>query len=124
MTTVTFFKEAGRESGNEVYLGFRASGHAGYAEYGSDVVCAAISALTESTAMGLNEVVRAKVRVTTDEDKGLLEAILEDGQSEETMQKAQILLVTLKKALTAIAEDRQFPGTIRITTKERRQNHV
>lgn len=120
MTTVTFFKEVGRE----VYSGFRASGHAGYAEYGSDIVCAAISALTESTAMGLQDVVRAKVRVTTDEDKGLLEAILEDGQSEDIIAKAQILLITLKKALTAIAEDRQFPGTIRIITKERRQNHV
>lgn len=120
MTTVTFFKEVG----SKVYSGFRASGHAGYAEYGSDIVCAAISALTESTAMGLTEVVGAKTRITTDEDKGLLEAILEDGQSEEIMEKAQILLITLKKALTAIAEDRQFPGTIRIITKERRQNHV
>ena len=38
-------------------MGFKAQDHAGYAREGSDIVCAAISALTQTTVVGLNEVV-------------------------------------------------------------------
>ncbi|MBQ9855288.1 MAG: ribosomal-processing cysteine protease Prp, partial [Clostridia bacterium] len=48
MTKVVFYSD---EKG--MIWGFEASGHAGYAESGSDIVCAAISALTQATAGGL-----------------------------------------------------------------------
>ncbi|WP_418627334.1 ribosomal-processing cysteine protease Prp [Anaerosinus sp.] len=34
-------------------VGFSAKGHAGTAKHGKDIVCAAISALTQTTALGL-----------------------------------------------------------------------
>ena len=40
MITVTIYKDSGQ------YAGFTARGHAGYAEEGFDIVCAAASALT------------------------------------------------------------------------------
>ena len=40
---------------NGATLGFECSGHAGYAEAGSDIVCSAVSALTAATANGLTE---------------------------------------------------------------------
>ena len=39
MITITVFKH------QDQYRGFRSSGHAGYAEEGSDIICAAVSAL-------------------------------------------------------------------------------
>ena len=60
MTTVTFHSGSGRLDG------FVVEGHSGYAEAGSDIVCAAISAavgLTECTineVMGLGAPVKAK----------------------------------------------------------------
>ena len=42
-------------------LGFSAKGHAGYADAGEDIVCAAISALTQATEYGLTEVIHAPV---------------------------------------------------------------
>lgn len=44
MTTVTVFK-----SKTDIYRGFSCIGHAGYAESGSDVVCAAVSVLVINT---------------------------------------------------------------------------
>ena len=37
MTNITFYKT------NNSFVGFRVSGHSGYAEEGSDIVCAGIS---------------------------------------------------------------------------------
>ena len=40
MTKITFFKH------HDVFYGFKESGHAGFAESGSDIVCSALSAMT------------------------------------------------------------------------------
>ena len=40
MTNITFYKT------NNSFVGFRVLGHSGYAEEGSDIVCAGISVLT------------------------------------------------------------------------------
>ena len=99
-------------------LGFEASGHAGYAEAGSDIVCAAVSALTQATAGGLSEVVKAPVQTKMNEDTGYLSCVIDSSCDGETLSKAQILLVTVKMALTEISRD--YPGTIRIIIRERR----
>ncbi len=59
MTTCEFFRE------NERITGFSVSGHSGYAEAGSDIVCAAISAAVSLTEATVNDVCggKAKVRV-------------------------------------------------------------
>ncbi len=99
--------------------GFKAQGHAGFSEYGKDIVCAAISALTQATAQGVTEVAKAKAKLTVDDDKGLLELEIVD-DSEEALKKAQILLKTLELALTSISQDEQYTGTVRIIYRERR----
>ena len=59
MTTVTFHSTGGRLDG------FAVEGHSGYAEAGSDIVCAAISAAVGLTEGPINEVwgLGAAVRV-------------------------------------------------------------
>ena len=113
MTRVTFFE---CEDGSLV--GFEASGHSGYGEYGSDIVCAAISALTQSAAQGIAEVVGAPILSKTNEDTGYLDCVIQIGATPKQLADAQILLKTLKMALTAISND--YPGTIRIIIRERR----
>ena len=113
MTKVTFFK---REDG--LLDGFEASGHSGYGVSGSDIVCAAISALTQAAAGGISEVVKAPAETRTDEDMGYFSCFLGANAAEEKRKNAQILLETLKMALEAISKD--YPGTIRIILRERR----
>ena len=71
MTTVRVFR---RPDG--AISGFDANGHAGYAEAGEDIVCAAVSALTEATLNGLQSVVKAPVMFERDEKRALLTACL------------------------------------------------
>ena len=115
MTTVTFFK---RKDG--LITGFQAEGHAGWADYGQDIVCAAVSSLTQSAWQGLEQVVGAKVESRIEPEKGLLRAMLTADQPDDIMEKAQILLKTLEMALTGISNDKQYSGTVRIMTRERR----
>ena len=43
-----------RKSGNE-YVGFSSKGHAGYAEEGYDIICAAVSVLTVNTINSIDK---------------------------------------------------------------------
>ena len=52
MTEITVFLKDGKP------IGFDAHGHTGYAECGEDIVCAAVSAITQTAAMGVSELVR------------------------------------------------------------------
>ncbi|MEW6244427.1 MAG: ribosomal-processing cysteine protease Prp [Bacillota bacterium] len=51
-----------RDGSGEI-TGFCVTGHAGLAESGNDVVCAAVSALTQTAVLGLKEVARVNPKV-------------------------------------------------------------
>ena len=111
--TVAFFRKA-----NGTLAGFRAEGHTGYAEAGSDIVCAAVSALTQSTLNGLRSVLKAPVMYEVDDQSAFLEARLAPEATQEQVEQAQLLLVTLLEGLQAIAKG--YPRNVRIFFEERR----
>ena len=114
MTTVAFFRSP--EYG---LIGFAADGHSGFAEAGSDIVCAALSALTEATLGGMTDVVKAPTMYQRDDENAFLTACLTPECTRDQLEKAQILLQTLLEAVQAIA--RQYPRNVRIIFKERRK---
>ena len=83
MTKIAFIHSEG------VLVGFDAHGHTGYADAGEDIVCAAVSALTQATVIGMQE---------------------------EHAQSARVLLETLRLSLSSICA--QYPGFVRLTTRE------
>ena len=112
-TTVTFVKRS-----DGALIGYRASGHSGYAAAGEDIVCAGISALTQSTLNGLQNVLKAPVMFDTDERTASLEAELTPEATEDQVERAQLLLETLLQGLQAI--ERSYPRNVRIFFEERR----
>ena len=112
MTTVTVFR---RPDGS--LSGFDCRGHANYADAGEDIVCAAISALTQGTLNGLLNVLQAPVDYRIDEKDGILTASL--GEVPEGKRAgAQLLLQTLVSALQMIEAD--YARFVRVIFKERR----
>ena len=110
---VTFYR---RSDGK--LTGYRAEGHAGYAESGADIVCAAVSALTQSTLNGLKNVLKAPVISEIDDQAAFLEAKLAPEATQDQVRSAQLLLVTLLEGLQAI--ERSYPRNVRIFFEERR----
>ena len=115
MTTITVYTlEDGR------IKGFTASGHAGSRKIrGYDLVCCAISALTQTGVNALITVAGTEPAVKVDEQSGFLRCILPDEMSMQTGEKADIVLRTVIQGLQDIQNI--YPKFIRIQQKEWRQ---
>ena len=91
MTKCEFFTE------NDRITGFSISGHSGYAEAGSDIVCAAISAVVTMAEATINDVCGAKAKVRVKEEDARITLTLPASCDEEETVQAVLsgLLVTL-----------------------------
>ncbi len=67
MTRVSIFVNA-----NDEYLGYSLQGHAMFAPNGSDIVCAALSALAISTANSIEMISGQVPETDMDQDEGIL----------------------------------------------------
>ena len=96
MTKVTVYKN---KSGGTV--GFKCTDHAGFARYGRDIVCAAVSALVLNTINSIERFTEDAFEGEQDEKNAVITFRLKDGYSKE----AVLLLDSLVLGLTSIAED-------------------
>ena len=81
--------------------GFAVQGHAGYAESGSDIVCAAVSVLTQNTVNSIEEFTEDGFSVDVDEKEGGLYLKMEPGYP----GKSKLLLDSLILGLQGIEEE-------------------
>lgn len=85
---------------------FEVSGHADAGPFGSDVVCAAVSALTISTVNGIDALAGfAPIVETNEAESGYLYVELLSTINQEQMNIAQILLENLLLGLQAIEKE-------------------
>ncbi|NLY53362.1 MAG: ribosomal-processing cysteine protease Prp [Firmicutes bacterium] len=94
---------------NQHIEAFSISGHSGYAQRGQDIVCAGVSAIVQTTILGLQEVLG--VKCTGNQAEGKLECTL-PRLEQEMQHKTDILLDTMLLGLTAIATS--YPKHVRI----------
>ena len=78
MTTITITKTS-----DDRYKIIECSGHAGFAEYGEDIVCAAVSVLSINLINSLDQFTEDKISVEQDEDLGLIRLRFEDNPSHD-----------------------------------------
>ena len=91
MTKCEFFTE------NDRITGFTISGHSGYAEEGSDIVCAAISAVVTMAEATINDVCGAKAKVRVKQEDARISLTLPASCDEEDSVQAVLagMLLTL-----------------------------
>lgn len=107
MTKVEIF----RKNGN--IIGYKASGHSGYSEQESDIICSAISTSLQMTLIGIQEVLKLKVDFKIND--GFLDVDLKN-ISQSKLTQTNILteaMVIFLKELT-----KQYPKYIRLVEKE------
>ena len=88
-----------------------ATGHSGYAESGSDIVCSSVSTLMQSLAVGLTEVVKVSADIKVDETIPHMSISLK-----ETNSNAQMLMQTTVLSLKQVANE--FTKHIKIKEKQ------
>ena len=104
MTKCEFFTQDDR------ITGFSVSGHSGYAEAGSDIVCAAISAAVTMAEATINDVCGAKAKVRVKEDDARVTLMLPASCDEE--ETVQAVLSGLMLTLISLRED--YPDYIEV----------
>ena len=115
MTTITVYM---LDDGH--VKGFTASGHAGSRKIrGYDLVCCAVSALTQTGVNALFTVAGTEPDVKVDEQSGYLRCILPNEMNMQTQEKADIVLRTVIQGLKDIQNI--YPKFIRVQQKEWRQ---
>ncbi len=92
MIEATFYRN------KDLYEGFVIKGHSGYAEEGSDIICASVSSAAYMAANTLTEIVGAQVSVSVSD--GYLELLLKD-----TSDKTEIVLQGLELHISTLAQD-------------------
>ncbi len=111
MISAVLYREGGR------YTGFRAEGHSGYAEAGSDIVCAAVSILGCTCVNSLESLLGVRVLLKGN-DEGLLDFDLPE-VPEDRAEGVQLLMGALRQGLSDLQGG--YPAYIRLQIKGRRK---
>ena len=104
MTRCEFFTE------NERITGFSVSGHSGYSEAGSDIVCAAVSAVVSMAEATINDVCGAKAKVRVKEADARVTLTLPTSCDEE--EAVQAVLAGMMLYLCNLREE--YPDYIEV----------
>lgn len=106
MTTVTFHMEGDR------ICGFDALGHSGYAEAGSDIVCAAVTSAVRLVDATVNDVLGLAASVKTDEKDAKISFRLPGGLSAAAETCCQSLLTGLMVYFAQLHDE--YPENIEV----------
>ena len=104
MTTVEFFDQDGKISG------FSVSGHSGYAEEGSDIVCAAISTAVQFAETTISDVLGVPAKTKVNEREAQITLTLPASYEEE--DAVQAVLTGMMLTLCELRD--QYPDHIEV----------
>lgn len=97
-----------RKDSRDRLSSFFASGHAGWAESGEDVVCAAVSAILQAAWLGMTEI--ASVAVTATREDGRLEL----AWPRDARGDARVAAIVGTAALAVERIAAQYPDHVRV----------
>lgn len=99
MTKVIFLKNE-----NNLFTKLEVKGHTGFAEHGSDTLCAAISAIVQTGALGLVNVLNIKdTKISRNDKKGYFLVELPSSLNLEVINQAQVVFKTMYAGLSDLS---------------------
>lgn len=109
MTTIKIFMQ------NDKIQSVSAVGHSGYGNYGSDILCASISAIVQTAGLGIKTLVSQDVILFTDENKPEFKITLPDNLSNFQYSQAKLILDTCILGLKDLQSG--YPKNIKLEVK-------
>lgn len=99
MINVTLFQQ------NKVVHRIRVEGHAGYADHGNDIVCAAVSILVINTINSIEKFTDEPIKeLAVDQKKGLIDVSFPSRKNGEGTEEAELLIRSMIHGLMTIFE--------------------
>ena len=99
---------------NDSIVGYEIEGHANYDEHGRDILCAAVSVLSQTTLIALNKVCgvdEESLSFSVENDRGYLKVSISKELEKEIRYKADIVLETMIVGIEDLSE--QYPEYIK-----------
>jgi uncharacterized protein YsxB (DUF464 family) len=93
-----------KRSGNKI-VSVECDGHTDYGMSGEDIVCAALSSVVQTAALGLLSVAGIPLEYKTDPKRGYLYLALPDGMTDGERHDADILLETMYLGVCDLATE-------------------
>ena len=106
MTTVAFHLEGSR------IVGFEVNGHSGYADEGSDIVCAAVTSAVRLCECAINDVLGLEASVKVRQKDASISLKLPGGLGQTNESTCQTLLTALMVHFTELHEE--YPENISV----------
>ena len=107
MISVSFAYEAGG------LRGFRISGHSGYAEAGSDIVCAAVTSAVRYAECTMNDILQCGIPFQVNQAEAEIAMLLGRDLPEGKRSSCQALLEGLRAYLKQLADE--YPDYIEVS---------
>ena len=104
MIKVTIFKK------NNNYVGIKCNGHSGYDDFGRDIVCSAVSSLVFNTEIALNEVLKIKSKVQSNEKTAEFSLTVVDAK--EKADVVNVIFESLEISLSRL--EKQFKKNVKL----------
>lgn len=114
MTTIKIFRNQ-----NRYIVKYEVSGHVDFDEHGRDILCAAVSVLSQTAILALEKVCKIShcdIDLCVDEKTGYLRVSLSDQIPKDKRDKANIVLESMVVGMEDISL--QYPKYINLVGKE------
>ena len=98
MTTVTVTKI------KERFKSIECDGHTGYGVEGEDIVCAALSSIVQTAALGILSVAGVNADYRINEERGWLKLTLPDNMTQSQLHDSDIIIKTLLLGVSDLHE--------------------
>ncbi len=105
MINVTFFKDS-----SDQFIGFESVGHAGYDEYGKDIVCASVSVLVINAINSIEELTDDDYVCDVDEKSGSIKL----HPNTELSKESKLLLKSLYLGILGVSEENKKYITLKV----------
>jgi len=99
---------------NHNIIRYRTSGHSGYDVMGKDIVCSAVSSVTQAALLGIVNVL--KIHADFKVKEAYLECILPSDLEQEVREKANLILTTMVVFLNEL--QKQYHDYVQIIEQE------
>ena len=109
MTRIEIYRKKGR------VVGYKATGHSDYAEYGEDIVCAALSMALQLPLGGMQDVLDIYPKFEIDSD-GYLSVDMRGMDNKGKEKELDTLLESMVLMIKSLSKD--YPKNIKLVEKE------
>lgn len=80
-------------------------GHTGYGVEGEDIVCAALSSIVQTGALGMLSIAGANVEIIRDDRRGYFELIIPSDMSKQKAHDVQVIFATMMCGVRDLYEE-------------------